>query len=283
MKTEAFANQVVVITGASAGIGSSLALLLADQKAKIVLAARRMDRLEKISKQCSEMGAEVLAVQTDVTDEDQCRQLIASAVEKFGRIDMLINNAGMTVISLLEEYPDLHLFHQTMNTNFYGAVYSTYYALPYLKESHGRIVAISSLGGKAAVPYNTAYISSKFALHGFYDALRMEIKKYGVSVTIVCPSWVRTEFHQAQLDKDGKPKGEAGRLVYSKNTMTADQCAEIVLRASFKKKREVLMAPGKLAEWIKLISPSLLDWITIHLFLGSVAKKVAAQKKNSGS
>lgn len=283
MKKEAFANQVVVITGASAGIGKSLALLLANQKAKIVLAARRMDRLEEIAKQCGELGAEILAVQTDVCDENQCRKLILKAIEKFGRIDMLINNAGLTVVSLLEDYPDLHLFHQTMNTNYYGAVYCTYYALPYLKETHGRIVAISSLGGKAALPYNSAYISSKFALHGFYDALRMEINQHGVSVTIVCPSWVRTEFHQSQLDKDGNPVGDSGKLVYSEKTMTADQCAVIVLEAAFKKKREVMMAPGKLVEWIKLISPSLLDWITINLFLGPVVKKVNSQKEKLGT
>jgi short-subunit dehydrogenase len=281
MKTEALYNQVIIITGASAGIGKSLAFRLSAKKAKIVLAARRLDRLEEIAEQCRGMGAETLVVQTDVSDEDQCRQLIQRTIEKFGRIDMLINNAGMNATALLEDLPDLHLFHQVVNTNFFGTVYCTYYALPYLKESHGRIVAISSLGGKAALPYNSPYISSKFAIHGFCDTLRMELKKHGISVTVVCPSWVMSEFHEAQMNKDGIPKGESGRLVYTKKTMTSDRCAEIVLNAAFKKKREVLMGPGKVVGWLKLISPSLLDWITINLFLGSVVKRVNSQNRTA--
>ena len=133
---------------------------------------------------------------------------------------MLINNAGLAVLSLLADYPDLHLFRHTVDVNFYGAVNCTYYALPYLKQSKGRIVAISSMGGKAAIPYNTPYCASKYALQGFYDALRMEVSSSGVSATVICPWWVVTEFHEAQMDKNGVPYRHRGRAIYSRRMMS---------------------------------------------------------------
>jgi short-subunit dehydrogenase len=147
-----------------------------------------------------------------------------------------------------------------------------------LKQTQGRIVAMSSLGGKAAIPYNTPYIASKFAMHGFFEALRMELVKDGVSITIVCPSWVATEFHEAQLDKDGIPRGPRGRAIYSERTMTAERCAEITLNAAQKRRREVLMGPGRLAVLLKALSPRLVDWITVKMFLGAAARRVKANQ-----
>lgn len=273
MKAAAFHGQVVVITGASAGIGRSLALQLADEGAKVVLAARRVDRLEQVAAECRERGGEALAVRTDVSDEMQCKTLIEKAVETFGRLDMLINNAGLAVTALFEEFPDLQLFKHTMDVNFYGSVHCSYNALHYLKQTRGRILAISSLGGKAALPYNTPYIASKYAMHGFYDALRMELLQHGVSVTIICPSWVRTEFHEVQMDKDGVPKGVSGRALYTKNTMTAERCAGIALQAAFRRRREVLMGPGLLAAWLKLLAPGFLDWFAVKVFLGAAIRR----------
>ena len=273
MKAAAFHGQVVVITGASAGIGRSLALQLADEGAKVVLAARRVNRLEQIAVECRQRGGEALAIRTDVSDEVQCKALIKMAVETFGRLDMLINNAGLAVTALFEEFPDLQLFKHTMDVNFYGSVHCSYYALPYLKQTRGRILAISSLGGKAALPYNTPYIASKYAMHGFYDALRMELMQHGVSVTVICPSWVRTEFHEVQMDKDGIPKGVRGRALYTKNTMSAERCAGIALQAAYRRRREVLMSPGLLAAWLKLIAPGFLDWFAVKVFLGAAIRR----------
>src|SRR5512141_468317 len=220
MKKYAFCDQVVIVTGASAGIGESLVMLLASHGAKVVIAARRAERLEKIAEACRMFCGEVLVAPTDVSNEMQCKALIEKTVAKYGKLDMLINNAGMAASALLDEFPDLCLFKHTMDINFYGAVYCTYYALPYLKMTQGRVVAISSLGGKAAIPYNTPYCASKHALHGFYDSLRMELYQHQVSCTVVCPSWVATEFHESQLNKEGIPRGESGRAYCTKKTMT---------------------------------------------------------------
>jgi short-subunit dehydrogenase len=278
MKPEPFRDQVVMVTGASAGIGKALAIHLAVQGARVAIAARREDRLEQIATECRAGGGEVLVIPTDISDESQCRALIDQTIATYGRLDMLINNAGMAASALFDEFPDLHLFKHTMDVNFYGAVYCTYYALPHLKKTHGRVVTISSLGGRAAIPYNTPYCASKYALHGFYDSLRMELSQSGVSCTVICPSWVATEFHESQLDKDGMPRGARGRAYYTKKTMTSDQCAKIVLEAADKRRREVLMGPGALAVLLKVIAPGFLDWFAVKVFLGAAIRRAKAGK-----
>jgi short-subunit dehydrogenase len=278
MKKDAFRDQVAIITGASAGIGQSLALQLAAQGAKVTIAARRADRLEQVAEACRSSGGDVLAIPTDVSEEAQCKTLIEKTVATFGKLDMLINNAGMAASALLNEFPDLYLFKKTVDINFYGTVYCTYYALPYLKQTQGRIVAVSSLGGKAAIPYNTPYCSSKYALHGFFDSLRMELYQSGVSCTVVCPSWVATEFHESQLNKDGAPRGARGRAYYTKTTMTSDQCAKIILDSAEKRRRETLMGPGSLAVWLKVIAPGFLDWFAVKVFLGAAIRRAQAGK-----
>jgi short-subunit dehydrogenase len=246
MKADAFRDQVVIITGASSGIGQALALQLAGQGAKVVLAARRADRLEQVAMACRQAGGEALVVPTDVTDEAQCKALVEKTIAAFDRLDMLVNNAGLAVVARLEDYPDLSLFQHTMDVNFYGAVYCT---------------------------YNSPYIASKFAMHGFFDSLRIELMRRGVSVTIVCPYWVVTGFHEAQMDKDGVPRGPRGRGIYSKNMMTAERCAEIMLRAADRRQREVLMGPGRLIAWLKLISPRLLDRMLIAFLKAAVRRE----------
>jgi short-subunit dehydrogenase len=279
MKPDVFRDQVVIITGASSGIGKALALQLADQGAKVVLAARRIERLEEVMVECIRRGGEALVVPTDISDETQCKKLVEATVAEFGCVDTLINNAGMNVITLFDEFPDLHLFNHTMNVNFYGAVYTTYYALPYLKQTKGRVVTVSSMGGKVAIPYNTPYIASKYALHGFYDALRMEVSQHGVSVTVICPYWVVTEFHEAQMDKDGVPHGPGGRAIYTQKMMTAERCAEIILRAAFKRRRELLMGPGHVAVWLKLLAPGLLDQLSVKMLREAALRIRAGQSK----
>jgi len=273
MKADAFRDQVVIVTGASSGIGKALAVKLAGQGAKVVLAARRVELLEQVAADCRQVGGEVLAVPTDVTEEDQCKTLVEKTIVAFDRLDMLVNNAGLAVIARLEDYSDLHLFQHVMDVNFYGGVYCTYYALPYLIQNHGRIVAVSSLGGKAPLPYNSPYIASKFALQGFYDSLRIELIQRDVSVTIICPYWVVTGFHEAQLDKNGVPIGPRGQAIYSKNMMTAERCAQIILRAAYKRQREVLMGPGYIIAWLKLLAPRLLDRFMIAFLKAAVRRE----------
>jgi short-subunit dehydrogenase len=274
MKADAFRDQVAIVTGASSGIGKELALQLAGQGAKVVLAARRAELLEQVTAECRQAGGEALAIPTDVADEDQCRALVEKTIAAFGKLDMLINNAGLAVIAKLEDYSDLSLFRHAMDVNFYGAVCCTYYALPHLIRSRGRIVAVSSLGGKAPLPYNSPYIASKFALHGFFDSLRIELIRHEVSVTIVCPYWVVTGFHEAQMDKDGVPRGPRGRAIYSKNMMTAERCAEIILRAAKRRQRELLMSPGRLIAWLKLLA---------RMMIAFLEATVRRQQKNASS
>jgi len=277
MKQGAFRGQVVIVTGASAGIGKALALQLASQGAKVAIAARRAERLEQAATECRSLGGEILALPTDVSDESQCEALVDRTIVTFGRLDMLVSNAGMAVVAPFDEYPDLDLFRHTMDVNFYGAVYCTYYALPYLKQTKGRIVAISSMGGKAAVPYNTSYCASKYGMHGFYDALRMELNRHGVSVTVICPYWVISEFHEAQMDKDGAPYGQRGRAIYTEKMMTAERCADITLRAALGRRREVLMGPGLLVPLLKLAAPKLLDRMVIKMLTSAVRRDRGAQ------
>ena len=273
MKRDAFRDQVAIVTGASSGIGRALALQLAGQGAKVALAARRAELLEEVAAACRQAGGEALAVPTDVADEAQCKALVEKTIERFGRLDLLVDNAGLTVIARLEDYADLGLFKHVMDVNFYGAVYCTYYALPHLVRSRGRIVAVSSLGGKAPAPYNSPYIASKFAMHGFFDSLRIEMVKYGVSVTIVCPYWVVTGFHEAQLDKDGVPRGPRGRAIYTEKMMSADRCAAITLQAAEKRQREVLMGPARLVAWLKLLAPGLIDRYVIAFLKAAVRRE----------
>lgn len=282
MNPDDFRNQVVIIVGASSGIGKSLALRLAKQGAKLAIAARRANRLEQIAAECRSLGAETIVIPTDVTDEIQCKALVVKTIAAYDRLDMLINSAGLTAIALLDDFPDLQLFKYVHGVNFLGSVYTTYYALPHLKRTKGRIVMISSLGGIVGLPYNTPYCSSKYALHGFSESLRMELYKDGVSVTVICPFWVATEFHAAQLNKDGVPRGEArGRDMYTKRTMTADRCAEITLQAAFKRRREVLMSPGVLAVWLKVMSPRLLDWLVVKVFLEPAVRRARAASRDA--
>jgi len=274
MAKETFREKAVIVTGASSGIGKAAALQLADEGAWLTLAARDLKRLDELAVKCQQRGGEALAIPTDVSDENQCRKLIIRTKERYGHIAMIINNAGVDVVSKLEDLPDLHLFKQVMDVNFYGTVYCTYYALPYLKECGGRIVNISSLGGVLAIPFNTSYIASKFAVNGFSDSLRMELTTTRVSVTVVCPYWVVTEFHERYMDKNGQPKGSAGRAIYTDKMMTADRCAEIILKAARQRKREVFMGPGKMGILLKLIAPNLMDKITTKAILRPAAKRV---------
>jgi short-subunit dehydrogenase len=281
MKTAPFRDHVVIVTGASSGIGHAVALQLAGQGAKVVLAARDGGRLESVALACRERGGEGLAVPTDVSREVECRALIDRAVEAYGRIDVLVNNAGIGVGAAFAELPDLRLFTSVMDVNFMGCVYCSYHALPNLREAKGRIVNVSSLGGKLALPYNTSYIASKHAMLGFSDSLRMELARDGVSVTVVSPYWVVTEFHERFLNKEGQPTGPSGRGIYTKRTMTADGCARVILKAAAARTREVVMWPGPMGVWLKLLAPGLMDRVTIQMFLRPAVERV--KKGRDGS
>ena len=257
-----FKDKVIAITGASAGIGKELALQLAEQKALLVLGARNIEKLEAVAQQCREKGAEAIAVQVDVAIENQCKNFIDSAINKFNRLDVLINNAGITMWAKFEEIKDMSILQHIMQVNYMGSVYCTHYALPHLKASKGRLVGISSLTGKSGVPTRSGYAASKHAMAGFFDTLRIELKESGVSVTMIYPGFVATEVRERALGPDGKPIKNSP--VKEKQVMTPQQCAALIIPAMDKRKRELVMTlRGKLGIWLKLIAPSLVDKIAL--------------------
>jgi short-subunit dehydrogenase len=273
LKKPLFQGTVAIITGASSGIGRALALKLAGQKARVVLAARRADLLEQGADECRQAGGEALAVPTDVSDESQCKTLVEKAVARFGGVDLLVNNAGLTVIARLEDYRDLSLFKYNLDVNFFGAVYCTYHALPYLEKREGRIVAVSSIAGRVQAPYNSAYAASKFAMQAFFDSIRIELIPHRVSVTMVSPYWVVTGFHEAQMNRDGESRGPAGRAIYTDKMMSAARCADVILQAAMRRKREVVMGPGRIIAWFNLLAPALTDRIVVSFLRAAVRRE----------
>jgi len=260
MPDETFSQNVIIITGASAGIGKELALQLAREGAWLSLAARNTKRLEEVAEQCRKSGAKALVVPTDVSDKEQCRRLIEKTVQEYGRLDTLINNAGITMWALFEDIKDLSLPERIMQVNFFGSVYCTYYALPHLKKSRGRIVAVASLTGKTGVPTRTIYAASKHAMAGFFDSLRIELADTGVAVTMIFPGFVSTDIRERAMNGEGKPLQVSP--LPEDEMMPVEECAGRIMKAMRERKREVVMtARGKIGVWLKLIAPGLVDKI----------------------
>jgi NAD(P)-dependent dehydrogenase (short-subunit alcohol dehydrogenase family) len=261
MAIPTFKDKVVIITGASRGIGCELARQLADQGAWLTLAARNVERLEMVKADCQKRGGKAIAVRTDVNIPAQCADLIQKTLDEYGRIDALVNNAGITMWANFEAVSDLSIFEQIMRVNYLGSVYCTHYALPYLKQSRGRIIGISSLSGKAGVPTRSGYAASKHAMVGFFDSLRIEVATYGVSVTMIYPGFVASEDRARAFGPDGKPLEKSP--VRESEVMTVETCARLIIGAMANRKRELVMTlRGKLGQWLKLIAPGLVDRIT---------------------
>jgi short-subunit dehydrogenase len=255
-----YAGKVVVVTGASQGIGKALCLELAGQRPRLALAARDAAALESVAVACRSRGAEALVVPTDVADEAACRGLVEKTVAAFSALDVLVNNAGMGMLARLEDVTDLSLYERLMRVNYLGSVYPTAYALPHLKRSRGQIVAVSSLAGLSGVPMRTAYAATKHAQVGFFDSLRVELRESGVSVTVIAPYFVQSEIRKRSPGPDGRPV-EASP-VREDEVMSAGECARLVVRAMERRQRMLVMSfKGKLGRWAKLVAPGLVDRI----------------------
>ena len=252
MNTTTFQENVVIITGASYGIGQQLALEFAGCGAWLVLASRTVEKLEEVSCQCRQRGGKAIVIPADVADIPiQCQNLIECTIAEYGRIDTLINNAGVGMASRFDELQDLALFERVFRVNFFGSVYCTHYALPYLKKTCGRLVAISSLRGKFPSATADAYGPSKHAMAGFFDSLRIELAESGVSVTMIYPGWVSTGISSRALRVDGTSAGSVSR--HEMGAMPVDVCARTIFRAVAKRKREVVMTfQGRMGLWLKV-------------------------------
>jgi short-subunit dehydrogenase len=250
-------NKVVIITGSSSGIGKALAEELAREKARIVISARSTDKLQAFRKELEERGAEVLVVTADVSREEDCKRLIDETVAAYGGIDVLINNAGVSMRALFKDV-ELDVIRRLMDINFWGAVYCTRYALPYLLESKGSVVGVSSVAGNKGLPGRTGYSSSKFALQGFLETLRIENRKTGLHVLIACPGFTASNIRFTALAADGKAQGESPRD--EKSMMSAEKVAREILRAVVKRKRFLLLSTqGKLVVWLNKFFPGFID------------------------
>ncbi|GHG98662.1 short chain dehydrogenase [Comamonas sp. KCTC 72670] len=258
----AMRGKTVVVTGASAGIGEALAVVLAGRGANLVLAARNEEALQRVKARCEAAGGRAVVVPTDVGDAEACHHLVDRAVEAFGGIDVLVNNAGVTMDARVDEVKDLGLFERLMRINYLGSVYCTAHALPHLKARRGLVVAVSSLTGKTGVPNRSGYAASKHAMHGFFDSLRIELRGTGVDVTVVCPGFVATGIRDSALGADGQPVRQSKHNERAGDNMDVDTCVAIILKAMDQREREVVMTTkARVAQFLKLVAPGLVDRI----------------------
>jgi short-subunit dehydrogenase len=248
-----FSGKAVAITGASEGIGAELARRLSAAGARLALAARSVDKLEKVA-----AGCKAIAVRCDVSVENDCKAFIEKAAASLGGLDILINNAGVSGHANFEEVTDFAWYEQMMKVNYFGSLWCTRYALPHLKKRRGQLVAISSLAGKTGIPGRTAYSPTKAAQALFFEALRLDLRDTGVDVTIVYPGVVATDIRHHGYGPDGKPAGKSG--LKEENAMSVEECARRILDAIANRDRELVMTlQAKVGLWLKLAAPGVVD------------------------
>ncbi len=250
-------NQVVIITGASSGIGKALAFEFGRKGAVIVITGRNQSKLKEAAAELEAANIHQHAIVCDSSSEEQTRKMIQETVDQFGRIDLLINNAGISMRSMFETV-DLLVLKQVMDINFWGTVYATHAALPYLKRSKGGIIGISSIAGYRGLPVRTGYSASKFAMNGFLEALRTELIGTGVHVLTACPGFTASNIRNASLTGDGSIAGETMRE--EEKMMSAEEVAFEIRKAyEAKKKTLVLTFQGKLTVFLNKWVNSLMD------------------------
>ena len=260
-------DKVVVVTGASSGIGEAMAREYAKMGAKVVMAARREEELERIAKEIESLGGKVAYAACDVVKEVECKHLIDVAVEHFGGIDILICNAGISMRALFDDC-ELKVLHRLMDVNFWGTVNCTKYALPYIQQSKGSIVGISSVAGIHGLPGRTGYSASKYAMTGFLDTIRVENLKKGVHVMTACPGFTASNVRFSALTADGSQQGETPRD--EAKMMTPEQVAHIVAKGIRRRKRLCLMEwEGRGTHLLKKFFPGFVD----RLFYAVMAKE----------
>ncbi len=258
-------NKTVIITGASSGIGKSCAEQFAKKGANLALGARQYVTLCEVAQDLEKRyGIKAIAVQCDVSIESDCKDLIDQANNSFKRIDVLINNAGISMRALFKDL-DLLVLKNLMDVNFWGAVYCTKYALPELLKNQGSVVGVSSIAGYRGLPGRTGYSASKFALNGFLESLRVENLKTGLHVMIASPGFTASNIRNVALAKDGTSQGETS--MDEAKMMSSDQVAEIIIKGVEQRKRSLVMtAQGKLTVFLNKILPAWLDGLVYNHF-----------------
>lgn len=258
-----FNGKVILITGGTSGIGKALALEFLALKAKVAVCARSEQDLKALEQEAA--NSDLIGIRADVSRKQDCQSLVKQVLARFGSLDILVNNAGISMRALFRDLEDLSPLEKLMEINFWGSVYCTWYALPYLKASKGVVVGVSSTAGYRGLPGRTGYSASKFALQGFLEALRTEELHGGVHVMWVCPGFTRSNIRNTALDRTGQSQSESP-LEESK-LMSAEEVARRMILAIGKRKRTLLLTPlGKLTIWINKIFPGFADRLVYNHF-----------------
>ncbi len=256
-------DKVVIISGASSGIGRALAEVLAARGSKVVMLARRTEKLIAIETALKAAHHEVLAIPTDVTNRDQVSQAVRATLDTFGRVDVVVNNAGIGYFGTIENVP-MDEFNRLIQTNVYGMLNLSQCALPALKETHGLIVNVSSMLSKRALPFLAAYSSTKSMMNALADGLRLEVRPYGVRVLTYCAPETETEFHAVTTHEVGLQTDPGGR----RKKASAKEVAERIVQAIVEGKREVVA--GKSLEILSFLAPKVVD----NIFYKSMVQKI---------
>lgn len=251
-------DKIIIITGASSGIGKSLATEFAKRGANLVLGARQFVTLCEIAQSLEQQyQIKAVAVQCDVSIEEDCEHLIKQTLTTFGKIDVLVNNAGISMRALFNDAA-INVLKKVMDVNFWGTVYCTKYALPEILKTKGSIVGVSSIAGYKGLPGRTGYSASKFAMNGFLDVLRMENLKTGVHVLTACPGFTTSNIRNVALDKAGIPQGES--TMAEDKMMSSDEVARIIADGVENRARTLVMTgQGKLLVFLNKFLPGLVD------------------------
>ncbi len=253
MKNNIFKDKVAVITGGASGIGAALAKAFAGQGSRIALLDADGDGLEDFSNSFKALGVDIFSAQCDVTDQARCEEVIGEIKDRWGQIDILINNAGITQRgSFLAT--DISVFKRVMDVNFYGSLYCTKAALPEIVKSKGSVVVMESIAGIAPLPGRTGYCSSKHALHGLFSTLRTEVRSLGVHIMMVCTGFIRTNLQTRALGTDGNI-ASSPRTTMGKD-YTPEMVAEAVIQGILKQRRLLALTPaGKLGYYVYRFMP----------------------------
>lgn len=257
-----FTNKIVVITGGSEGIGKALVDAFLQEGAKVATCSRKHDKLYSL--QSVHPGKPLMIYTADVSKEQDCRNFIDAVIQSFGTIDILINNAGISMRSLVNEV-ELDTIRKVMDINFWGTVYCTKFSLPYITKNNGTIAGVSSIAGYRGLPGRSGYSASKFAVNGWLEALRTELLDSGTNVMWVCPGFTASNIRNVALNREGKSQGESP--MDESKMMSAAVCAAHILTAIRKRKRSlVLTFTGRQTVFLNRFFPSLADKMVRKFF-----------------
>ena len=253
-----FTDKVVIVTGASSGIGLAISREFAKAGSRVVMVARSGDKLAELAEKINSEGGDAFPIATDVTDEQQCRLMVEKCIERFDRLDILINNAGISMRSDFID-TDISVLKRVLEVNFWGTVNCTKYALPHLIANKGVLVGVSSIAGFHGLPGRTGYSASKFAMHGFLETIRIENFFNGLHVMIIAPGFTASNIRYHALKADGSEQGESPRV--EEKMMQPEYVASWVLKGIRKRKRtKILTWNGRFIAFFQRIIPGVVDW-----------------------